>query len=376
VPPPLDPAHRIAADVLPRRPRRSDWAIGIVGAGFIVTDVQLVAYREAGLNVAAIASRSSARARAAAAAHGIATVHEGYAELLADTGIDIVDVAVPPHVQPAVIREALRRPHLRGILAQKPLAPTLAEAAEVVRRCDEAGVPLAVNQNMRFDHGVRALKGVLERGDLGEPVLATIEMRAVPHWQSYLQDYDRLTLLNMSIHHLDAFRFLFGEPDRVFASARSDPRTTFPHRDGIVLWLLEYAGGLRAAAWDDVWAGPDGAERDDVIRWRVEGSEGMARGTIGWPSFPRRTPSTIDVTARRLGPGWHAPRWPYAWFPDAFTGPMFSLMRAIEEGTPSGAGRVPDVDGRDNLGTMRLVEACYRSLDEGRAVRVEEVAGG
>ncbi len=354
-------AFDLARDVLPRVPRRLDHPIGAIGAGFIMRDVQLVAYREAGFQVSAIASRTPAHARAAAAARGVPTVHDTVDELLADPGLEIVDIAVPPRVQLEVVRAAVRQPHLKGILAQKPLAPTLGEAAEIVRLCEAAGVTLAVNQNMRFDPGIRALRTLLARGDLGEPVLATIEMRAVPHWQDYLAGEERLTLLNMSIHHLDAFRFLFGEPERVFASARSDPRTTFAHRDGIALYVLEYASGLRAAAWDDVWAGPDDAARDDHIRWRVEGTAGIAQGTVGWPSFPAREPSTIDFALR--GGGWQRPRWPYAWFPDAFAGPMASLMRAIEDGGPA-----EDVDGRDNLGTMALVEACYRSLDEHRAV--------
>ncbi len=84
---------------------------------------------------------------------------------------------------------------------------------------------------------------------------------------------------------IDAFRFLFGNPERVFASVRPDPRTAakFPHEDGICLYILEYANGLRAAAWDDVWAGPsvEGAASDIGIHWRIEGTEGMARGTIG-----------------------------------------------------------------------------------------------
>jgi predicted dehydrogenase len=364
-PPLLD----LPRDVLPRAPRRTDHAIGVVGAGFIVRDVQLVAYREAGFRVAAIASRTPAHAHAVAAARGVPQAYDTVDELLADPRLDIIDIAVPPRVQLEVVRAAVRHPHVRGILAQKPLAPTLGEAAEIVRLCEDAGVVLAVNQNMRFDHGVRALKALLARGDLGDPVLATIEMRAVPHWQAYLRGEDRLTLLNMSIHHLDAFRFLFGEPERVFASARTDPRTAFPHRDGIALYVLEYASGLRASAWDDVWAGPDDAPRDDRIRWRVEGTDGMAQGTIGWPSFPARTPSTIDVALR--GGGWQRPRWPYAWFPDAFAGPMAHLMRAIEDG-----GLPEDVDGRDNLGTMALVEACYRSLEEHRAVAPTDVTLG
>lgn len=365
--PPHAPLPLDAADVRPAPPRRADYAIGAIGAGFIMADVQLVAYHEAGFDVAAIASRTPAHARRAAARHGIPVVHDTVDALLADERIELLDIAVPPHVQGEIIRKALRHDHVRGILAQKPLALNRSEAAELVEACAAAGVPLAVNQNMRFDPSIRGLAALLARGDLGEPVLATIEMRAVPHWQDYLRAYDRLTVLNMSIHHLDAFRYLLGDPARVFASARTDPRTEFAHRDGIVLYVLEYAGGLRASAWDDVWAGPDDAGRDDFVRLRLEGTEGIAQGTVGWPRFPERVPSTLSVTSQRHGGGWHHSRWRQAWFPDAFAGPMTNLMRALEEGGP-----VPDIDGRDNLGTMALVDACYRSLDEHRVVHLDE----
>jgi predicted dehydrogenase len=82
----------------------------------------------------------------------------------------------------------------------------LHEGREAVEVCRKADVKLAVNSNMRYDQSIRALKTVLDAGYLGEPVLATIDMRAIPHWQPYLQGYDRLTLLNMSIHHIDEER--------------------------------------------------------------------------------------------------------------------------------------------------------------------------
>jgi predicted dehydrogenase len=175
----------------------------------------------------------------------------------------------------------------------------------------------------------------------------------------------------MSIHHLDTFRYWFGTPERVFASIRPDPRTSqqFAHDDGIALYTLEYADGLRAAGWDDVWTGParEGAAADIGIRWRVEGTHGLARGTIGWPDYPKRQPSTLDFTTIERGPEWLQPRWPEAWFPDAFAGPMAELLVALE------AGRDCSLSGRDNLETMALVEACYRSADEHRAVEIAEI---
>src|SRR5215470_9801358 len=175
-------------DYLPHLPPKTDYGIGIIGAGFIVREVHLAAYRKAGFNVVAIASRTPAHAQAVAAQWGIPRVHASYRDLLADLQVQIVDLAFPPDRQAEVIREALpNADHLRGILAQKPLAHTTRQAAEIVGWCADAGIPLAVNQNMRYDQSMRALKDLLNRGVLGAPVLATIEMRARPHWQGFLE---------------------------------------------------------------------------------------------------------------------------------------------------------------------------------------------
>src|SRR5438477_6089390 len=310
----------LSLDYLPRLPRRKDFRIGCVGAGFIMRDCHLVAYRHAGFNPVAIASRDPAHARAVAELHGIPRCHPTVAELLADKSIEVLDIAVPPDVQPAIIREAVAHAdHIRGILMQKPLAMSYGEAKECVELCTRAGITLAVNQNMRYDQSVRAMKDLLSRGMLGDPVLATIEMRAIPHWMPWSQGLPSLSTFIMSIHHLDTFRYSFGTPDRVLASTRPDPRTAFPHDDGINLYVLGYADGRRAAAWDDVWTGParEGAEGDISIRWRVEGTDGLATGTVGWPGYPARVPSTIDYSTKATG-RWVRPRWAAGWFPDAF----------------------------------------------------------
>ena len=360
-------------DYLPRMPRRKDWRIGCAGAGFIMRDCHLVAYRQAGFNPVAIASRVPDNARVVATRHGIGRVHPAFAELLADPEVEVLDLAVPPNAQPSLIREAVRRGagRLRGILAQKPLALSVAAARACVEECAAAGVVLAVNQNMRYDQSVRALKDLLRRGVLGEPVLGTIEMRAVPHWMPWAEGLPSLATFVMSVHHLDTFRYWFGTPDRVLASTRPDPRTRFPHADGINLYVLEYDGGCRAAAWDDVWAGPvrEGAAGDFYVRWRVEGTEGLARGTVGWPSYPERTPSTLDYTTRGHGSAWEQPRWPEVWFPDAFAGPMAQLLSALEDGTE------PEISGRDNLETVALCEAVLAAAREHRVTTVREFLG-
>ena len=358
-------------DYLPKMPRQKKVGIGCIGAGFIMSDCHLVAYRKAGFSPVAITSRTLKKARAAARRHRIPRVHKSYRELLQDESVEVVDIAVPPDVQLEVMREVVRYKHIRGVLAQKPLGVNYRQTRTIVELCRRAGIKLAVNQNMRYDQSIRACRSLLARGDLGQPVFASIDMRAIPHWMPWQERQGWVTLRIMSIHHLDSFRYLFGDPVRVFASVRPDPRTSeqFEHEDGICLYILEYENGMRAAAWDDVWAGPTGAdvESDIYIRWRVEGTDGIARGTIGWPDYPKPTPSTLDYTTRRKPGGWQKPRWKEVWFPDAFAGPMADLLCALEE------RRDPEINGRDNLKTMALVDACYRSAREHRAVSLEEI---
>src|SRR5688572_17021684 len=164
-------APDLALNCLPRLPRRRDWRIGCAGAGFIMRDCHLIAYRQAGFNPVAIASRTPATAKAVAELHQIPKVHATIDELLADPQVEILDVAVPPDAQPDVIRRAVKHKHIRGILAQKPLAMSVTEAKASVELCRKAGIALAVNHNMRYDQSVRALKDILNRGWLGDIVL-------------------------------------------------------------------------------------------------------------------------------------------------------------------------------------------------------------
>lgn len=348
--------------------RARDLKIGCIGAGMIMAECHLAAYKEAGFTVAAIASRTKAKAEEVATRWGIATVHDTPEALISDEAIEIIDIAYPPDQQPALIRKALAQPHIKGILAQKPLALTLEEAIALRDEAAKADKILSVNQNMRYDQSMRVLKQILDKGELGAPVMATIEMRAIPHWQGFLEEYDRLTLSNMSVHHLDVLRFLFGEPDTITTLTRTDPRTQFEHKDGITVSTLMFPSGVMAVSMEDVWSGPreEGFDSDIYIKWRVEGTDGVAQGTIGWPDG---SPSTLTYASKKTTDGkWVSPKWETMWFPHAFIGVMEQLQYAIQSGEP------PALSVADNVKTVALIEAGYKSIDEGRTVKLSEIS--
>lgn len=362
-------AINIDFDIDPVMPVRRDLRIGCIGAGFIMADCHLVAYRDAGFNPYAITSLKIEDSETVASRHNIQKVYETWMQLITDPEIEIVDIAIPPDAQLGVIRELVKQnDHIKGVLCQKPLAMNYKEAKTIVELCKNAGIKLAVNSNMRYDQSIRALKSILNQNFLGDPVLATIEMRAIPHWQEFLKKYDRVEILNMGIHHIDTFRYLFGNPERITALTRKDPRTTFNHIDGITQYNLQYKNDFMAVSLDDVWAWPgEGTEKDIYIKWRVEGMDGIAQGTIGWPAYPVPSPSTLEFTSRRFPGRWIRPAWKKVWFPDAFQGTMAQLLIAVENNSE------PEISGSDNLYTMAIIDACYESIKLQRTIYLSEI---
>lgn len=348
-------------------PKNMDFKIGIIGSGAIVRNCHLKAYRDAGFHVYGIAARNIATCQELADIYNILHVYENWKALVDDVNIEIIDIAIPPDKQLEAVQYITTKSHIKGILCQKPLAMNMQEAKEIVRLCEKAGIKLGVNSNMRYDQSIRALKTVLEKGYLGKPVLATIDMRAIPHWQTFLEQYEQIEILNMGIHHVDAFRYLFGDPEKITAVTRHDPRTAFSHIDGISQYTFQYADELMATSLDDVWAWQgEGVEKDIYIKWRVEGMDGMAQGYIGW-CCDEPTPSTMEFTCKQFPGQWIRPEWDLLWFPDAFRGTMAQLLCAVENGTE------PEIGGRDNLRSMACIEACYRSIAEERTVLFSEI---
>jgi predicted dehydrogenase len=220
----------------------------------------------------------------------------------------------------------------KHMMVQKPMAITYGDAVRIIEAARGSGVKLAVNQNGRWDPAIRASRTLIEKGFLGTRLTAFIELRTMQPWQSFWADgeiYSRLMILGMSVHHIDQFRFLFGEPEYVNAITATYPGQKWKG-DSIAHYWLQYRDGFFASSLDDgsTWS------RDYGIRFRFTGSDGVLKGTIGWPDA---TYSTLQFTSRGM------------------------------DGEPS-------ISGEDNLRSLQLVFACYRSAEERRAVRLSEIA--
>ena len=347
-------------DIAPQLASTS-YRIGVIGAGKIVRECHLPSYRTAGWEVVRIASRTAESARAAADEFGIPAASGDFLDVIRDERVDVVDISLPSHRHPEFAIAALEAG--KHVLLQKPMANSLEEARPIVAAAERAGGKLAVNQNGRWDPAIRACRELLDRGVFGQLVTASIDMRTRQPWQEYWKDdteYPRLMLLGMSIHHLDQFRYLFGEPVEITAHLATYPGQPWAG-ESIAQYVLRYDSGLLVTAFDDgfPWT------RDWYEHYRIEGLEAIARGRIGWTD---QGYSTLEYTTRQAPDAWISPAFTRKWFPDAFLATMNELFCAIE------ADREPAISGHDNLRTLRLVEAGYRSAQERRTVRLDEIA--
>ncbi len=347
---PIARACTIEVPVAHRRP------IALVGAGAIADLAHLPAYRAGGLEVVGLTDPDGSRARDVAERHGVERVYRDLDELLADARVDVVDIAVPAAAQPEIVRRALESG--RHVLGQKPFAPSAAVAARLARLAEARGRVLAVNQQLRFDEGMAAAHEMARLGWLGEITSFTISVDIWTEWTSWpwMLELDELEVWNHSIHYHDVVRWFLGEPARIFASAGRTPGQA-PRGETRTTTVYEFPAGARAlvaAHHENRWG-------DQRATFRIDGTSGSVRGTLGLLyDYPRGRPDTLEVTSEVVRTdGWVPYPVTTRWLPDAFLGPMASLLEAAAGGPP------PRTAASDNVGTLALVEAIYRSIRTG-----------
>nr|WP_221229297.1 Gfo/Idh/MocA family oxidoreductase [Rubricella aquisinus] len=173
------------------------------------------------------------------------------AEMLATLRPDIIDIATPPTTHEALIELALtHRP--RAIICQKPFCETLAQASRVTRLAMDAGIPLLIHENFRFQPWYRALKPRLTDGSIGDLHQITFTFRpgdgqgpqAYLARQPYFQTMPRFLIRETGIHWVDTFRYLLGEPEAVDADLRRMNPAIAGEDAG--RFTFRYANGLRA----------------------------------------------------------------------------------------------------------------------------------
>ena len=340
-------------------PEKHHKVVGVIGAGGIVSGAHLPAYKKAGLAVHAITDIDDAKASAVAKDFDIPHVYSSAEELLQDDAIEVVDIAVPASEQPALLLAALQAG--KHVLAQKPLATTVEAAEEMAAAAQAKGLKVGVNQQLRFDEGMAAAHLMVEKGWIGEVsgFSLTVNLDTPWHLWDWAQTMERLEIMVHSIHYHDVVRWFLGNPQKVFAVAgRTKDQAPIGETRTISTYL--YESGVVAL----VHANHVNRGGDNLAEFRIDGSEGAIRGTLGLLyDYPDGRCDTLELRSSVVPTdGWVPYPVTQRWIPDAFMGTMGSLLADI-----AGEGELRSPIS-DNVDTVKLVHALYRSIDTGEAV--------
>lgn len=334
----------------------TDYNIAIVGCGGIAGQ-HAASYRHRGLNIIAAQDVEAERARRFTEQFGIPYCYNDADEMIRREDVHIVDIATPHDVRLEIVEICAR--HRKHIFIQKPFAKTMAEARQMIHLAGEAGIRLMVNQNSVFVPAFRALEPHLKDRELfGDIYYAQIENRGwlninPDHW--YVHE-KRWIIFAMAVHHFALLRHWFGNVQWVFARKCFDPtQNVIGENLGIV--CLHFESGLEALVINN-WAfrGDQSllTPKEDV---RIQGTRASA-----WGTAEGLTIYTEHPHPRKIVPGFEG-----VWFPDAFGCAMIHLMDCLDSGAE------PLCNGRDNLKTLAIGEAAYRSIEETRPVKISEV---
>ncbi len=171
---PMPPPELVQAALEHHLPSKTDYGIAFVGCGGIINYAHIPAYRASGFNLIGGYDRNRESAEQTAQTHGLNRVYTSLDELLADPAVQIVDTAIVPWEQRAVVEQIIAA-H-KHVLCQKPLADSYTEALEIVDLARQAGVKLAVQQQFRWSPIMCALRALLRAGWLGDLLEAQIQV--------------------------------------------------------------------------------------------------------------------------------------------------------------------------------------------------------
>jgi len=324
--------------------------VAVLGAGSIAQIVHLpILTRMRGVQVAAIADRDAHTARTIAGRFEVPVVATDFEQVLADD-IDAVVVCTPSNRHEDQVRAALRAG--KFVLCEKPLALTSEGVASLLRE-PGARERLMVAMNQRFRPDAVALRRFVAGGELGEVYYLRTGWlnRYRPRgrtWRDRKATAGGGAFIDLGLQMLDLALWTLGypAPERVSAHMYQRPESEVEDAAMLVVSLE----GNRVVNLECTWNLP--AQRDRQYL-NLLGSGGSA--TLSPLAVFKEMPAgLVEVT-----PAVAATR------ENLFTASYRSELAQFVEVVRGGRVHEPP---REHLVLMQVVEAAYRSAQEGREV--------
>lgn len=344
--------------ILPKNPL----PIVIIGAGGIVGDAHLPAYKKAGFKVVGITNRTRTRAEKLAEQWNIPNVYDTVDDAVANAPTNAVyDITIMPE---QFVETLSKLPDGAGVLIQKPMGDYFWQSKEILQICRKKNLKAAINCQLRFAPYVSAARYLIENGYIGQLYDMEVRVTLETPWELFphVMIHPRLEIQYHSIHYIDLMRSFLGDPQTVMAKTLKHPAKSLSSSRSTI--LFDYGDTMHAVinTNHDHSFGPHNQE--SFIKW--EGTKGAIKARMGLlMDYPHGVPDKFEYCLMKEGqaPQWHDVQLEGSWFPDAFIGTMSSLMRYT-----NGEADVLPTHVEDVIKTMAVVESAYISSDNGGVV--------
>ena len=183
--------------------------IGWIGCGRHARWMLLPQLGKAGFRLAALCDRDAEAMAETAAQYGVTQTYSDWQEMLEQPGLDAVFMAVGPQVHHAATLACIAR----GIpvFMEKPPAANHAQALELQRASEAAGVPVYVGFMKRYSTGNRIAGNILRGAEFGPVLGITASYMTAPTYFAGEEDYTGF-YLHHCVHYMDLLPWLVGSP--------------------------------------------------------------------------------------------------------------------------------------------------------------------
>ncbi len=333
--------------------------IYVIGAGGIVRDAHLPAYKKVGFNVEGITNRTKQRAIDVAKTFNIPNVYDSVEDMIADAPENAVfDLTLMPNQFVSTL-ELL--PNGATVLIQKPMGDYYEQTLEILEVCRKKELKAAINCQMRFAPYVMAAKYLIDQGLIGELYDFEVRLTTYTPWEYFpnVVNHPRLEIQQHSIHYIDLMRSFLGNPKKVYAKTLKNPAKTMSSTRTTT--IMDYSDSIRAIINTNHDHNFGEKNQESFVKW--EGTKGAIKARIGLLlDYPNGKPDLFQycIVEEGKSPEWVEVKLEGSWFPDAFVGTMASLMRYVE-----GSTNVLPTSVEDVVHSMAIVEAAYASNNDG-----------
>jgi len=337
----------------------------IVGTGGIATaHAQALARSDGRADLVAAVDVDPGRARTFAATWNVPRTYTGLTELLREEEVDLVHLCTPPSLHAPQALECLEAGVT--VLMEKPPTLSLAELDTLIEAERRSTGHVATVFQHRFGAGAARLRGLLDSGELGRPLLATCLTQwyrdeayfAVP-WRGTWESEGGGPTMGHGIHQFDLLFSVLGPWQEVSAlSSREAPDT---ETEDVSMALVTFDNGAMATVVNSVVS----PRETSVLRFDFERATVEVEHLYGYSDDDWTiTPAPGHEKVAEL------------WQPDPdaarsnHDGQFAAVLDALDR------GEAPPVTLEEARRTMEFVAAVYASSFTGRRVRSGELGPG